>query len=95
MITAIHMDHQFDGARCLNKRSQKFAYIVFIFAANKGEGAGKPHEMTQAQSNHTKKLPISSGTHIESYMLNSNYNHVLVTTRRESENRIVPEAFVL
>ena len=42
--------------------------MIVISAANKGEGACKPHEMTQAQSNHTKKPPISTKMeHIELY----------------------------
>ena len=62
------MDHQFDSTRYLKNSNNKTDYMIVIFAANEGEGAGKPHEMTQAQSNHTKKPPISTKTeHIELY----------------------------
>lgn len=42
--------------------SQKniYDYMIVIITANEGGGAGIPHEMTQAQPNHTKKLPISA-----------------------------------
>ena len=44
--------------------------MVVIFVANKGGGAGKPHEMTQAQSNHAKKPPISTKMeHILSHII--------------------------
>jgi hypothetical protein len=50
--------------------TRKIDYMVVILWPIKVERAGKPHEMTQAQSNHTKKPPISTKTeHILSHII--------------------------